>query len=134
MSQTRKREGSENEASIKRIKLDSTILDPNQTLYVKNLNDKVNYDVLIHNLYLIFSTYGDVIEINMKRKSKQMRGQAHVVLDSTKNATLAIENLQGTIFFNKPLVLNYSNKKSKVVIKAEATLENLSEAVNSADM
>ena len=54
------------------------IILQNETLYINHLNEKIKTDLLRENLYYLFSQYGDVLEINM-RKSKKMRGQAFVV-------------------------------------------------------
>lgn len=91
-----------------------------QTLYIKNLNDKVHHDLIKHSLYLLFSSYGDVIDIVIKPHDRKMRGQAHIILNSNHNATVALKNLQNLEFFGKPLNIAYSNHKSKVIQRAEA--------------
>lgn len=83
---------------------------PSQTLYVKNLNDQVHPKTLKHNLYLLFSTYGDVIQISNKH-----RGQAHILFDSVENSNLAMKCLQSEDFFNKQLVIRYSKTESKLL-------------------
>lgn len=94
-----------------------------QTLYIQNLNDKINHNVLKHNLYLMFSTYGDIIEVVINSKNKKMRGQAHVILNNSLSAKLALKNLQSLIFFEKPLKISYSLKKSKIISRIEGSLD-----------
>lgn len=92
-------------------------LEVQQTLYLRNLNDQVNRTMLKHTLYLIFSTYGEILEINMK-----MKGQAHIVLESQKLASHALRALQGTSVFGKNLVIDYAKKKSVSIEAAEKAI------------
>ncbi|ODV79178.1 uncharacterized protein CANTADRAFT_90282 [Suhomyces tanzawaensis NRRL Y-17324] len=96
----------------KKVKLDPENLKPSQTLYLKNLNDQINPTLIKHSLYLLFSTYGDIVEIHNRK-----RGQAHVVFDSVVHAGLAMKCLQSEEFFNKALVIQYSKNESKVVTR-----------------
>lgn len=50
--------------------------EPNQTLYVHNLNEKLKKDALKKLLYMVFSQYGKVLEISA-RKGLKMRGQVY---------------------------------------------------------
>lgn len=95
-------------------------LEVQQTLYVKNLNDKISKQTVKHTLYLLFSTYGDVIEILMPQK---MRGQAHVVLDNKQLANSALRGLQKTRVFGKELQLDYAKTKTKLVQIIETEVE-----------
>lgn len=90
---------------------------PKETLYAKNLNDKINPDTMKHNLYLLFSTYGDVIDIVFKPKNKRLRGQAHIIFSSTSHATRALDELQNMMFFEKELQMLYAKKRSKVFLE-----------------
>ena len=92
------------------------------TLYIKNLNDKVNPSLLKHNLYLLFSTYGDILDIVMK--PSKMRGQAHIIFTKTTLADYALKNLQKETFFDKHLDISFSSKKSKIIEEIDDALEN----------
>ncbi|SGZ58226.1 CIC11C00000004742 [Sungouiella intermedia] len=92
-------------------------LEVQQTLYVHNLNDKISRSLLKHNLYLLFSTYGDVLDINMK-----LRGQAHVIMESKEAAARALKSLLDHPFFGKPLHIDFSKSKSKCIELAERLL------------
>lgn len=89
---------------------------PSQTLYVNNLNDQVLRRLLKHNLYLLFSTYGDVIDIIIRPK---MRGQAHIILESVTSALSAKAGLDKRRFFSKEMSVNYAKTKSRIVARAE---------------
>lgn len=91
----------------------------NQTVYINNLNDKINPSILKHNLYLLCSGYGDVIDIITKPKSKRMRGQAHVIFGSLSEAHSAVQNLDQFDFFNKPLRVQFATRKSTLIKRVE---------------
>lgn len=76
---------------------------PNTTLYVNNLNDKVNKEELRIQLYALFTSYGKIIDI-VASKSQQMRGQAFLVFTDLAGATSAMRACEGMMFYDKPLV------------------------------
>lgn len=53
-------------------------IEPNQTIYVKNINEKVKKDVLKKQLYMLFSQYGRVKQI-VACKGIKLRGQVFFV-------------------------------------------------------
>lgn len=89
-----------------------------QTLYINNLNDKINRNTLKHNIYLLFSSYGEVWSINMK-----MRGQAHVVMESKEAASVCLKALLGFLMFGKPLRIDFSKTRSRVLEQAQLAEE-----------
>ena len=60
---------------------------PNQTIYINNLNEKLKKDVLKKSLYMLFSEFGKILEINISKANK-LRGQV-----STKINMLTYINL-----------------------------------------
>lgn len=95
---------------------------PNQTLYVKNVSDKVNKEALKKQLYLAFSAYGRVIDV-VACKGEQRRGQAWVVYDDVGSATTALRSLQGYSFLGKPLRIMFAKGKSDAVALRQGTYE-----------
>lgn len=79
---------------------------PNTTLYVNNLNDKINKLELKSQLYALFATYGKLIDIVASKNSK-MRGQAFLVFTDLPGATAAMRACEGMVFYDKPLVKPY---------------------------
>lgn len=73
------------------------------SLYVKNLNDKLQKTDLKRNLYMLFATYGVVLDV-IALKTPRMRGQAHIVFRDADSSTQAMRALQGFEFFGKPMV------------------------------
>lgn len=92
------------------------------TLYVQNINDKIKIETLKKSLYLLFSAYGDVIEVHL-RKQRNYRGQAWVVFKSPKNCQHALAKLQDVPFYGKKLKLTPSTSKSDIIAKADGTYQ-----------
>ena len=78
---------------------------PNTTLYINNLNDKVNKDELRHQLFSLFMTYGKVLDV-VAQKGPKRRGQAFLVFADLAEATAAMRACEGFIFYDKPMVCN----------------------------
>lgn len=76
---------------------------PIETLYINNLNEKVNLEVVKKMLYMVFSQYGPVVEI-IAHKGVKLRGQAWVVFRDVASAANALRGKQGFNFYDKPLV------------------------------
>lgn len=81
----------------------STSTQPNATLYLNNLNDKVHKDELRTQLYALFTSYGKLIDI-IASKSPSRRGQAFLVFSDLTGATSALRACDGMVFYDKPLV------------------------------
>ncbi|KAF9263460.1 RNA-binding domain-containing protein [Marasmius fiardii PR-910] len=91
---------------------------PNNTLYINNLNDKVNKDELRSQLLALFTTYGRVIDI-VASKSTKMRGQAFLVFTDLAGATAAMRACDGMVFYDKPLRIDYAKTKSYATSRRE---------------
>lgn len=93
---------------------------PSQSLYVKNLNDSLSKQDLRTNLYLLFSTYGAVLDV-VALKTQKMRGQAHIVYKDIATASQAMRETDGMEFFGKPMTVRYAKTKSDMISKLEGT-------------
>jgi U2 small nuclear ribonucleoprotein B'' len=78
-------------------------IQPNTTLYVNNLNDKINKEEIRSQLYALFTTYGKLIDV-VATKTPKMRGQAFLVFNDLTSATAALRACDGMVFYDKPLV------------------------------
>jgi RNA recognition motif-containing protein len=92
------------------------IIPQNETLYVNHLNEKIKIDLLRENLYYLFSQFGDVLEINV-RKSKKMRGQAFIVYKDINEATRAKVSLNNFLFLGSRISVDYAKTKSDIIVK-----------------
>lgn len=96
-------------------------ISPNQTLYITNIpSSKYQKEDLRRSLYMLFSTYGTVLDVVALLTSK-MRGQAHVVFRDVQTATLAMRELQGFEFFGKEMRIQYAKSKSDIIARLEGT-------------
>lgn len=94
---------------------------PNQTLYVTNLpSAKINKDDLKTALYLLFSTYGPILDV-VALKTMKMRGQAHIVYTDQQAATQAMRALEGVRFLGRELRIQYAKSRSDAITKLDKT-------------
>ncbi|KIY51623.1 RNA-binding domain-containing protein [Fistulina hepatica ATCC 64428] len=91
---------------------------PNTTLYINNLNDKINKDEMRLQLYALFTTHGKIIDIVIS-KTPRLRGQAFLVFTDLASATLAMRSCQGMVFYDKPLRIAYAKTRSYATSRRE---------------
>ncbi|KAK3948632.1 hypothetical protein QBC32DRAFT_53097 [Pseudoneurospora amorphoporcata] len=95
---------------------------PNQTLYVANLpSAKIQKDDLRTALYMLFSTYGPVLDV-VALKTMKMRGQAHIVYRDIQTATQAMRSLDGMEFLGRKMKITYAKGRSNIIAKLDGTL------------
>jgi RNA recognition motif-containing protein len=85
------------------------------TIYVSNLPSEP-ITLIRQNLYALFSTYGEVLDINTK---KELPRQAFVVLNDEDAGRLALRELEGFEFFGKKLKVEVAKQKSHLVENLE---------------
>ncbi|KAH7072847.1 hypothetical protein BKA63DRAFT_534524 [Paraphoma chrysanthemicola] len=95
---------------------------PNRTLYVRGLPDKLAKDDLKRNLYMLFATYGVILDV-VALKTMKMRGQAHVVFRDIDSSTQAMRALQGFTFFGKDMQIAYARGKSDTIAKLDGSYQ-----------
>lgn len=72
-------------------------------LYVSHLPDKIQKQDLRRELYILFATYGSILDI-VAMKTMKMRGQAHITYKDVATAARAMRELQGFEFFGQEIV------------------------------
>ncbi|KAF1974051.1 RNA-binding domain-containing protein [Bimuria novae-zelandiae CBS 107.79] len=97
-------------------------LPPNRTLYVNNLNDKLPKNDLKRNLYMLFATYGVILDV-VALKTPKMRGQAHIVFRDIDSSTQAMRALEGFTFFGRDMRIRYAKSKSDTIAKLDGTFK-----------
>jgi len=95
-------------------------LPPNLTLYVNNLNDKINVETVKKSLREVFAAFGGIVDI-VAMKSLKRRGQAWIIFREVSAATNALKSLQGFPFYNKPMRINFARSKSDAIAKVDGT-------------
>jgi len=71
-------------------------------------------------LFEIFSTYGEILGVYVK-KTYKMKGQAFVAFKDLQSASEAMRCLQKSLFFGKQLKIHYAKDKSDCVAKLDNT-------------
>jgi RNA recognition motif-containing protein len=95
---------------------------PRETVYVNNLNERINKEEVKKSLYAAFSQFGPILDI-VAIKSFRMRGQAFIVFRDISSATQAVRQMQGFPFYDKPMRLAYAKTKSDASAKLDGTFE-----------
>ncbi|KAK7951865.1 U2 small nuclear ribonucleoprotein B'' [Apiospora aurea] len=109
-------------------------IPPNQTLYVTNLpSAKIQKADLKTALYMLFSTYGPVLDV-VALKTTKMRGQAHIVFRDMQAATQAMRTLEGFTFLGRELRISYAKSKSDTVAKLDGTYKMPGSAAANVEM
>ncbi|KAI8956790.1 RNA-binding domain-containing protein [Daldinia sp. FL1419] len=112
----------------------TALIPPNQTLYVTNLpSNKINKTDLKTALYMLFSTYGPVLDI-VTLKTMKMRGQSHIVFRDVQAATQALRSLQGFKFLGQELRIEYAKSKSDIIAKLDGTYKLPGSAATNVEM
>lgn len=94
---------------------------PNQTLYVNNLNERLNRDELVKALKHVFGQFGRILDVICYTKIKAAKGQAFIVFDEITSATKALHEMNNFLFYHKPLRVSYAKTKSDVIAKRDGT-------------
>jgi len=92
----------------------------NNTVYVNNLNEKVNVEELKKALTHVFSQFGKIIEVQANKALKR-RGQAWVVFDDVKSSQKCVKEMEGFNFYDKPMRVAFAKKKSDIIAKRDGT-------------
>lgn len=95
-------------------------IPPNQTIYIKNLNEKVNKEELKRSLYCLFSQFGRILDV-VALKTPKLRGQAWICFSEITAASNAVRQMQNFPFYDKPIRIQYAKAKSDCISKAEGT-------------
>lgn len=93
---------------------------PNQTIYIKNLNEKVKKEELKRSIYALFSQYGRILDV-VALKTPKLRGQAWVVFSEITAASNAVRQMQNFPFYEKNMRIQFAKTKSDCVAKAEGS-------------
>ncbi|KAK2197993.1 bifunctional RNA recognition motif domain/Nucleotide-binding alpha-beta plait domain superfamily/RNA-binding domain superfamily [Babesia duncani] len=95
-------------------------IPPNQTIYVKNLNDRIPLRILKAELRRLFEKFGTILDI-VAMNSFWRKGQAWIVYEQVEFATKALEEMQGFMLHGHAIRVNYALEQSDVVTKANGT-------------
>ncbi|GLU02602.1 hypothetical protein SLE2022_198470 [Rubroshorea leprosula] len=95
-------------------------IPPSQTIYIKNLNEKIKKEELKSSLYCLFSQYGRILDV-VALKTPKLRGQAWIVFSELTAASNAFRQMQNFPFYDKPMRIQYAKTKSDCIAKADGS-------------
>jgi len=101
---------------------DADEIPPRETVYVNNLNDRINKEELKKSLYACFTQFGPILDV-IAHKNLKMKGQAFIVFRDISAATQAVRQMQGFPFYEKPMQITYAKTKSDAAAKFDGTYE-----------
>lgn len=81
------------------------------TLYIRNINTAPGSQRIRTNLYLLFATYGEVL--NVAVNFRKQRGQAFLTMSSTDEANLARIALQNQQFMGSELGIQFAHEPTE---------------------
>ena len=96
---------------------------PCETLYIKNLNEKIKIDELKEALNKEFSQYGEIIEIRV-RNTIRLKGQAFISFKTKDQSSKAKKNLNDKLFLNKKLIIEFAKTPSDSILLLQGKLTN----------
>merc|ERR1739848_7907 len=87
---------------------------PMRTLYVNNLNTKLNREDTQRLLYTFFSQFGSLLDVVVNRHPKH-RGQAYVCFRDLSASAMALRGGQGFPIGDRPIKIEYAKRDSDSV-------------------
>ncbi|BEJ17254.1 hypothetical protein CspHIS471_0606550 [Cutaneotrichosporon sp. HIS471] len=98
--------------------------EANETLYLHNLNEKVQVDVMKTTLTSLFKPYHPLQPI-IAHGNARMKGQAFISFRDKETAERAMEDVAEFPLYGKPIIIQFAKKRSDVVVKREEGEEEL---------
>ncbi|XP_022970660.1 U2 small nuclear ribonucleoprotein B'' 2-like [Cucurbita maxima] len=95
-------------------------IPPNQSIYIKNLNEEVKKEELKRSLYALFSQYGRILDV-VALKTPRLRGQAWVAFSEVTAASNAVRQMKNFPFYDKPMRIQYAKTKSDCIAKTDGS-------------
>ncbi|KAJ9048879.1 hypothetical protein DSO57_1030199 [Entomophthora muscae] len=96
--------------------------EPNNTIRVSNLKEKVSIEDLKKELTKIFSQYGNILDI-VAQKGLRLKGQAFIIYEDIASAEKAVAEANGLAVFNRVMVVQFSHNRSDKIAEREGELE-----------
>lgn len=93
-------------------------------VYVKNLEERVKPDVLRDALEAVFSEFGTIIDI-VAKTNLRAKGQAFIAFDKAESAHRAVDEAQGFVLFDKPMILAIARMRSDASVQQTGSVEEV---------
>ncbi|CAK7274091.1 hypothetical protein SEPCBS119000_005992 [Sporothrix epigloea] len=97
---------------------------PVATVYVRNLEERVKPEPLRDALDAVFSEFGTIIDI-VAKTNLRAKGQAFIAFDNAESAQRAVDEAQGFVLFDKPMVLAIARMRSDATVQQTGSVEEV---------
>ncbi|KAG8737416.1 hypothetical protein FRC10_008195 [Ceratobasidium sp. 414] len=91
-------------------------LEASETLYIQNLNEKINIEQMKSTLRSLFKGYGKILDV-VAHGNLRMRGQAFVSFESKEIAAKALKEVKNFPLYAKPMQISFAKSRSDAVVK-----------------
>ncbi|KDN48582.1 hypothetical protein RSAG8_02569, partial [Rhizoctonia solani AG-8 WAC10335] len=91
-------------------------VEVSETLYIQNLNEKVNLEQMKSTLRALFKGYGKILDV-VAHGNLRMRGQAFVSFESKEAAAKALKEVKNFPLYAKPMQISFAKTRSDAVVK-----------------
>jgi RNA recognition motif-containing protein len=88
-------------------------IEASHTIFVSNLNSHIKSNKMKENLYILFSSFADIIQINYPRKN--LRGQGWIVVSSPEDAIKCVTKLNGFQIFDQEINVQFARKEATII-------------------
>ncbi|CDK29972.1 unnamed protein product [Kuraishia capsulata CBS 1993] len=85
---------------------------PRDTVYIRNLNEKVSRTKLVAEIRSKFGKFGNVTHVYVSQRNLGLKGQAWVSFEQVDSATAALYSLNTEYLFDKPMDIYYAKGDS----------------------
>ena len=99
-------------------------IEPKNTIYINNLNEKVPINEMRQILNIMFSKYGKVLDIILKRNII-LRGQAFVIFDNLEVSKKVKAECNGKLLFKKKIRIDFAKIESDLITKRNGTYKEI---------
>ncbi|CCE78087.1 Piso0_000700 [Millerozyma farinosa CBS 7064] len=82
-----------------------------ETVYVRNLNDRISLNKLKPALEEKFQAYGRILQLTA-HKNLKMKGQAFITFESSESSKRAVEEAKNIVLFGKPMQVTFAKSNS----------------------
>lgn len=82
-----------------------------ETIYVRNLNDRISLNKLKPALEEKFQAYGRIIQLTA-HKNLKMKGQAFITFENSESSKRAVEEANNIVLFGKPMQVTFAKSNS----------------------
>ena len=100
---------------------------PSPTIYINNLNEKTAVDTVKEEIEAMFGQFGVVRQVTAMKgrlpNGHYRKGQAWVLFDSIEAASAAKDKMQGFVYHDKEMRIEFSKNKSDALAKEDGTYQ-----------